>query len=60
VDDGLDGAALWRGEKMIVVRWKECGFYSELDFVRFWIALERVRAGEAEYESWLSNYTPLL
>jgi hypothetical protein len=22
--------------------------------------LERVRAGEAEYESWLSNYTPLL
>jgi hypothetical protein len=45
---------------MIVVRWKECGFYSELDFVRFWLALERVRAGEAEYESWLSNYTPLL
>ena len=49
-----------RCHKEIAVAWRECGFYSELDFVRFWLALERVRAGDAEYESWLTTYTPLL
>lgn len=42
----------WRGH--------DIGFYSEMDFIRIWLALQRLLDGEAEYESWKSNYTPLL
>ena len=42
----------WRGHAI--------GFYSEMDFISCWLALQRLIDADAEYESWQSNYTPLL
>ena len=42
----------WRGH--------DFGFYSEMDFIRAWLALQRLLDGEVEYESWQQNYTALL
>jgi hypothetical protein len=48
----------------VVVNWRfrghDLGFYTEIDFIRCWLAVERLLAGDAEYESWITSYTQLL
>ena len=52
IDRGVVLEWEWRGHAI--------GFYSEMDFISCWLALQRLIDADAEYESWQSNYTPLL